>query len=269
MIFWGALLLIAQISDCHVTATGHLACGRIDTVDRLRRVVRAIGALASPPDLVVGTGDLVHGGAKAGYAALRGALSELTVPFFPVLGNHDIRTNFRIAFPALADSLERFGFIEYVIEREDLRTLVLDTVRSGSAWPEFCAERLTWLKNQLEFSPEPGLIAIHHPPFPCGVAWLDGASSEWSSELATVLVASGRVRGIFCGHVHRAIHRLWHGIPVSTAPATAPQVYFDLSPTATSSFSLEPPAFQLHRWDGDTITTYTTITDGFDLRIPI
>jgi hypothetical protein len=32
---------------------------------------------------------------------------------------------------------------------------------------------------------------------------------------------------------------------------------------------LEPPAFQLHLWDGETITTYTVITDGFDQRIPI
>jgi len=265
----GCALLIAQISDCHVTAPGQLAYGRIDTADRLRRVVRTINALEIPPDLVIGTGDLVQGGIKAEYAVLRGVLGELTVPFFPVLGNHDIRTNFRVAFPGLADSVDRFGFIEYEIERDDIRVLVLDTVRSGSPWPEFCAERLSWLKNRLEFSPAPALIAMHHPPFPCGIAWLDKATSEWSAELATVLVASGRVRGILCGHVHRAIHRLWHGIPVSTAPATAPQVYFDLSPTATPGFSLEPPAFQIHRWDGEAITTYTVIADGFDQRIQI
>jgi Icc protein len=260
MTFWGVLLLIAQISDCHVTSAGQLAYGRIDTADRLRRVVRTIGALEIPPDLVIGTGDLVQGGTKAEYAALRSVLDELTVPFFPVLGNHDIRTNFRIAFPELVNSVDRFGFIEYAIERgDDPRILVLDTVRSGSPWPEFCAERLSWLKNQLASSPAPTLIAMHHPPFPCGIAWLDKATSEWSSELATVLVASGYVRGIICGHVHRAIYGQWHGIPV----------YFDMSPTATPCFSLEPPAFQMHRWDGETIMTYTVITDGFDHRISI
>jgi Icc protein len=267
--FGGVLLLIAQISDCHVTAAGQLAYGRIDTADRLRRVVRTIGALKIPPDLVIGTGDLVQGGTKAEYAALRSVLGELTVPFFPVVGNHDIRTSFRVAFPELADAVDRFGFIQYVIDRGGLRILILDTVRSGSCWPAFCTERLDWLKDQFESSPDPVLIAMHHPPFPCGIAWLDGASSEWSSELATVLVASGRVRGVICGHVHRAICGQWHGIRVSTAPATAPQVYFDMSPTATPCFSLEPPAFQLHRWDGETITTYTVVADGFDQRIPI
>jgi 3',5'-cyclic-AMP phosphodiesterase len=262
------LLLIAQISDCHVTAPGQLAYGRIDSADRLRRVVRTIGDLEIPPDLVIGTGDLVQGGTKAEYAALRDLLAELTVPFFPVLGNHDIRTGFRTAFPALADSIERFGFIEYVIDRGDLRILVLDTVRSGSGRPAFCAERLAWLKRQLDSSPNPVLIAMHYPPCPCGIAWLDAAISEWSSELGVLLVASGRVRGIICGHTHRAIYRLWHGIPVSAAPATALQASLNLSPTAQPRFNLEPPAFQLHRWDRETITTYTIIADGFDRRIP-
>jgi 3',5'-cyclic AMP phosphodiesterase CpdA len=262
-------LLIAQISDCHVTAPGQLAYGRFDTAERLHRVVRAIGSLLIPPDLVIGTGDLVQGGTNAEYAVLRSVLAELTMPFFPVLGNHDIRSGFRKAFPEIADAVNRLEFIEYVVERGGLRIVVLDTVQSGSVGPAFCAERLVWLKSQLESSPDPILIAMHHPPFRCGVAWLDGATSEWSSELATVLVASGRVRGILCGHVHRAIHRQWHGISVSTAPATAPQVFLDLSPTATPCFSSEPPAFQLHRWDGETITTYTLTTDGFDQRIPV
>jgi Icc protein len=151
--FWGCALLVAQISDCHVTAPGQLAYGRINTADRLCRVVGTINALETPPDLVIGTGDLVQGGTKAEYAALRGVLDELTVPFFPVIGDHDIRTNFRIAFPVLVSSVDRFGFIVYAIERDDFRILVLDTVQCGSPWPEFCAERLAWLKGQLEASP--------------------------------------------------------------------------------------------------------------------
>ena len=121
MLFWGGLLLIAQISDCHVTAQGELAFGRIDTAERLWRVVRTIDASEIPPDLVIETGDLVT---KAKYAALRGVLAEPTAPLFPVLGNHHTRTPFRTAFPALAESVERFGFIEYPIDRGGLRILL-------------------------------------------------------------------------------------------------------------------------------------------------
>jgi 3',5'-cyclic AMP phosphodiesterase CpdA len=116
-----------------------------------------------PPDLVIGTGDLVQGGTKTEYAALRTVLSELAVPFIPVLGNHDTRAGFRTAFPELADAVDRFGFIQYVIDRRGLRIVVLDTVRSGSDTHAFCAERLSWLKSQLESSSEPVLNCYASP----------------------------------------------------------------------------------------------------------
>ncbi len=258
-------MLIGQITDCHVTAPGQFASGALDTVERLRCVVRAIGALKVPPALVLGTGDLVSGGTKAEYATLVSVLRDLRVPFFPVVGNHDSRNELRNAFSVLAGQFDRFGFVEYVVDTEGLRILVLDTVRAGSDAPAFCSERLSWLRAQLKSSPGPVLIAMHHPPFACGVGWVDVGQGQWSLELAEVLTASGRVRGILCGHVHRPLYRMWHGIPVSAAPATAPQVYFDLSGRASPAMSQEPPAFQIHQWDGDTLTTYTLMA-GCDKR---
>ncbi len=94
-----------------------------------------------------------------------------------------------------------------------------------------------------QVSPEPALIAMHHPPFATGVGWVDAKNRNWSAELGSVLANSGRVRGILCGHVHRSIQRIWHGFPVTTAPATAPQVALHLSARALPAFSHERRAF--------------------------
>ncbi len=104
---------------------------------------------------------------------------------------------------------------------------------------------------------------MHHPPFATGVGWVDAKNRNWSAELGSVLANSGRVRGILCGHVHRSIQRIWHGFPVTTAPATAPQVALHLSARALPAFSHEPPGFLLHRWDGEQLTTYVASVDGF------
>jgi 3',5'-cyclic-AMP phosphodiesterase len=261
-------MLIAQISDCHMTVPGVLAFDRIDTAQRLQRTIRLLCALDPRPDFVVATGDLVQNGMKAEYAALRAMLKALPMPVFPCLGNHDVREAFRIAFAAHLNQLERHGFIQYVIEGLPLRLIVLDTVKAGSADPTLCAARISWLREVLARSREPALIAMHHPPFATGVGWVDATKPQWSAELGSILSSAGCVRGIICGHVHRSLHRLWHGIPVSAAPAVAPQVALQLSPRAAPGFSREPAGFLLHRWDGDQLITYTASVDGFAEDLP-
>jgi 3',5'-cyclic AMP phosphodiesterase CpdA len=256
-------MLIAQISDCHITAPGVLGYGSIDTGDRLRCTAAALNALHPRPDIVIATGDLTQSGMKAEYAALCAMLDTLAMPLFPCIGNHDTREAFRLAFARPSRHIDRVGFIQYAIDGFPLRLIVLDTVKAGSNEPAFCAERLAWLREELSRSDEPALIAMHHPPFATGVDWVDAKNSRWSAELGSVLADAGCVRGIVCGHVHRSIHRVWQGIPVSTAPAVAPQVELQLAPGALPAFSLESPGFLLHRWDGEQLITYTASVDGF------
>jgi 3',5'-cyclic AMP phosphodiesterase CpdA len=236
----------------------------MDTAQRLSRTLHALRTLEPRPDLILATGDLTQNGMKSEYAHLRGMLAELDIPVFPCMGNHDARETFRIAFGHVSNQVERLGFVQYAVDGFPLRLIVLDTVKAGSDEPAFCAARLQWLSDELARSDEPVVIGMHHPPFATGVGWVDAQHREWSAELGSVLAECGRVRAILCGHVHRSIHRLWHGIPVSTAPAVAPQVALALAPRAPASFSLESPGFLLHRWDGDQLITYTVSVDGFE-----
>jgi 3',5'-cyclic AMP phosphodiesterase CpdA len=255
-------MLIGQISDFHVAAPGCLAYGRVDTAGLLGRAVAALNRVEPAPRLVVGTGDLVQTGAAQEYAALRAILQPMAAPFAPIVGNHDSR-------PALARVFADFGqpfapapFIQYALDLGELRLVVIDTVTEGFDEPSFCAARADWLDETLSESVQPVVIAMHHPPFACGVDWLEPRHADWTSRLAKVLERHPCVVRLLAGHVHRAIHTVWRGIPASTAPSTAHQVFPGLA-GGEARLSLEAPGFQLHRWTGRELVTYTASTLGF------
>lgn len=258
-------MLIAQISDFHVTALDALAYGCVDANAMLQSAVRALNALRPLPDLVIGTGDLTQSGADEEYALLAGILEGLYTPFVPVAGNHDRRVAVRRGFARAGATSEQTHFLQYALDLGELRLLVLDTVREGSDEPEYCAERLAWLAANLP-SDKPTLLAMHHPPFATGIDWLDAKDPDWSAPIGDLVAQASNVVRIVCGHVHRGIHRTWRGVPVSTAPSVAHQVALDLTPGAPPRFSFEAPGFQLHRWDGRDLTTYAVTIDGFSDR---
>lgn len=253
-------MIVAQVSDFHVVARGDRAYGRVDTAAALDQALAALGALSPRPDLVVGTGDLVQDGTDDQYATLREILGKLQIPFAPVLGNHDRRLPFRRAFADVGVAFEPKPFIQYTLNVYGLRVIVLDTVTEGSDEPSFCKTRAAWLAQMLATSDAPTIIALHHPPFPCGVTWLEPKEADWAELLARILGDAPQVIRLISGHVHRAIHTIWHGVPASTAPSTAHQVFLDLTPQSEPRLSHEAPGFQLHRWADKQLVTYTAST---------
>ncbi len=260
-------MLIAQISDFHVTAPGVLAYGHVDTNGALANAVITINALRPQPDLVIGTGDLTQTGSDDEYAALTSILAHLHAPFAPAIGNHDRRAGFRRGFAAFGAPFEPAQFIQYTLGLGELRLVVLDTVREGSDDPEFCEARASWLMTTLD-GDLPTIIVMHHPPFASGTDWLDPANPNWSDPIGRALEGRPNVIRILCGHVHRGIHRTWRGVPASTAPSTAHQVVLDLTPGAEPRFSFEAPGFQLHSWDGQDFVTYAASIEGFSEQFP-
>jgi 3',5'-cyclic AMP phosphodiesterase CpdA len=253
---------LAQISDFHVTRPGALAYGRVDANAALAAAVRALNALDPQPDVVIGSGDLVQGGADAEYDALTAILEPLRAPFLPLPGNHDRREGMRRAFPA-----QGFGpdHLQRALDLGDLRVLTLDTLREGSDEPQLDAGRLAWLDRALA-DPRPTVVAMHHPPAPSGVGWVDPVDAAWSDALGARIAAAPQIVRILCGHGHRSLFRPWRGVALSMAPSTAHQVALDLRPAAAPAFALEAPGFHLHVWDGAELATYVASTLGFEDR---
>ena len=243
-------MLIAQISDLHIKTQGQLSYRVVDTSGMLSRCVDHILALKQQPDIVVATGDLTDFGRRDEYAHLRDLLSRLPMPIYLIPGNHDHRENMIAAFPNHAYLGQFPPFIQYAIEDLPLRILALDTVIAEASGGELCAARLHWLAQKLAEAPtRPTVILMHHPPFKTFIGHMDRIGLANADGLKIIVQQHPQIERILCGHLHRPIQIRWAGTLASTSPSPAHQVALDLSEEAPSHFVMEPPAYQLHRWE--------------------
>ena len=123
-------MLIAHITDTHITLPGALAYGKVDTAALLRRCVDELLALDPAPELIVHTGDLVDRGAADEYAHLRAIVAPLKAPLLAIPGNHDERAAMRAAFAA-EGYLPHQGHLQFTLEYGGLRIVGLDTLVPG------------------------------------------------------------------------------------------------------------------------------------------
>ena len=261
-------MLLCQISDLHVMAERALAYGVVDTAACLERCVQRIVALDPMPDVVLATGDLVDTPDARSYGLLREILAQLPLPVYVLPGNHDERRALRAAFPDHR-YLPRDGeFLQYVIDEYPVRLVALDTVIPGEPEGTLCARRLQWLERCLGESTAPTVIALHHPPFLTGIGHMDRMGLDNSTGLADVVRRFPQVQRLICGHLHRPIQALFAGTMASVCPSTAHQVSLDLKPDTAARFVMEPSAFQLHLWTGQTLVTHTAYTGNYDGPYP-
>lgn len=139
-----------------------------------------------------------------------------------------------------------------MIEDLPIRIVVLDTLLPGHDGGVLCAQRLAWLAATLAAAPaRPTVVAKHHPPFRCGIGFMDELNLDGAASLAAVIARYPNVERVLCGHEHRAIQTRFAGTIASTCPSTAHQISLDLRHAADPTYMLEPPGFQLHRWTAE------------------
>jgi 3',5'-cyclic AMP phosphodiesterase CpdA len=245
-------MLIAQITDTHISTPGSRNDRVFRTAGHLARAVAHLRDLDPRPDLVLATGDLVEQGGIDEYERLREILAPLRAPVFLIPGNHDDRRHLASVFADHAYLPRDGGFVQYTVEDWPLRLVALDTLIPGQSGGRLCAERLAWLEARLAEAPErPTLVFMHHPPFATGIASMDGMGLEGVGELAAVIRRHPQVERIACGHLHRTIVRRFAGTVACTCPATAHQIALDLAPARRLATVMEPPACMLHLWLGE------------------
>lgn len=251
-------VVIAQFSDLHVMAAGRNGYG-VDAAAGLMRCIEHLCALDVAPDLLVASGDLVDAGTAEEYARLRTLFARIQVPVCLMPGNHDRRGPLRQVF-ADQDYLGRSGRIHYHRDVRGLRVIALDSVIEGREGGDLDAEQLQWLEDLLRDQPaQPTLVFMHHPPVATGFSRMDriSVSAESAQRLGQIIAGHPQVRAVLCGHVHRGVQVLWQGTQVSVCPSTAFQARLRLGPGRFEATLDEPPAYQLHHWDGAALVTHT------------
>ena len=261
-------MLIAQITDTHITLPGKLAYAKVDTAQMLRACVSELIALDPPPDLIVHTGDLVDCGLAGEYAHLRSILAPLQTPMLAVPGNHDSREAMREAF-RMEGRFPGHGFLQFEVEMGGLSFIGLDTLGAGQGAGELCAERLAWLDATLGKKPDiPTLVLMHHPPFLTGIAHMDRIGLEGRAAFSAVMRRHNQVESTLCGHVHRLIHTRVGGRIATISPSPAHQVALDLRPRGPSAFRLEPPGYMLHRWQDRQLVSHAAVLGNWPGPFP-
>lgn len=249
-------MLIAQVSDPHVALPGVMASGVAETHADFERAVQHLLALKQRPDVLLITGDLVYRERPEEYTALRALLQPLDqagLPVYIIPGNHDERGRMKDAFAGTGYLPASGPFLHYVVDGYPVRLIALDTHVPGQSWGELCTERLAWLESRLEEAPDrPTLLFMHHPPFAIGNP-SDRSRCRGAEALGALLEDNQQVVRILCGHVHRAVQVVWHGVLSSTSPGPAYQIALNLDPTAPIRIAMEPPALQLHLWPDDPV----------------
>lgn len=242
---------ILQISDTHIVAEGAVVAGRLNTADALKRLVARISTIRhqfGDLDAVLISGDISDDGSAESYAHFKKLIAPLDVPLHLIPGNHDARAPMRAAFP---DQIQPDGPINWDHKIGELHLIGLDTLVEGQKHGVLTADTMTFLRTALNRAiGAPVLLALHHPPFPSGIRFMDDIGLANQDAFKDVVDGYAGELRIICGHIHTMMVRSIAGHVAMSAPSPNSTFAFDRRSDAPIGFHIQDDGCLLHRWDG-------------------
>jgi Icc protein len=244
---------IAHLSDTHFQAgpLGALPAAGLNLA--LGRLL----ALEPRPDCVVITGDLTDSGQPADYADLHTVLDRCPIPVHLTTGNHDVPAAMIAEFGGtryLADGKSA----HYAVEYPAATVIAADSNVPGSPGGRLGPEQLAWIDSVLAARPQvPAFVALHHPPVPIGIPFLDGMRLADGPELGEVLAKHANVARVLAGHVHRVLSVPFAGTLVTLAPSTYRQAHLRMHDDAPPGYLNDPTGLLLHQLVGSAWVTHS------------
>ncbi len=244
---------VLQISDTHLVPEGRFVSGQLDPALAFQRLVVRIEGMREqlgPIDAILHTGDLSDDGSAESYSNLKEILAPLELPVFAVPGNHDSRENMRAAF-APQGYLPSSGKLRWQKSFEAFDLIGLDTLVEGVGGGLLDEDDLSFLDTRLvEAGNKPILLAMHHPPFACGIPFMDKIGLDGIEGLAHLLQGCSNEIRVVCGHIHNTMITTVGGKVALSGPSPCSAFSYDTSPDAFEGFLVREDGFLLHRWDG-------------------
>ncbi|MBD1380492.1 metallophosphoesterase family protein [Metabacillus arenae] len=219
-----------HLTDTHIISPRKGFLFNVDVITKLHLIFDAVKELSIKPQFVVISGDLTHDGDVEDYQFLKELLneksSELGIPVFTALGNHDSREVFREGYLSEEPTAEPYYYEKMIGE---LRLIVLDSQIPGRVGGHIDKGQLDWLASILQ-TPAPAgtILMFHHPILPTISPRTTLLLNR--EELATIIEDSD-VIGILTGHIHYNSIGEFHGITSLTGAGTG----FGFDPTTKDS----------------------------------
>jgi Icc protein len=179
---------------------------------------------AVKPDLVVNLGDDIEDESleidRARYGECQAILRTTNAELVNVAGNHDV---INLNRDDLAKVWRRDGPLFYSFDRKGFHLVVLHTLERKDVDVRIPHAQLEWLAADLAATKLPTIVLMHH-----SASEQDLSDSFWfhavphlalvkeRAELRAILEASGKVKVVINGHVHRNHFDVIRGIPYIT-----------------------------------------------------
>ena len=254
-------MLVAQLTDLHIDLSSDRSRSLVDERANLELAIDTV--LAHDPDAVILTGDLVNNCAAAEYDVLAEILQRITVPYYPIAGNHDDQRLLRNALASSIPDNAAESHLSYVVDDHEVRLVALDTSDTVLDEGVFSDDRAAWLDATLRARPDqPTLLFTHYPPFVTGIDFMDLAGVRERDRFESILDAHPQVGLVACGHTHRDIQTVIGSARISVCPSTVHQLALDFDPAAGAVVG-EPAGYQLHTWTGRRFVTHTGVIGDY------
>lgn len=260
------MTMLLQISDTHILPSNLLMSNKLETSEPMARLVEHLKD--SKPrfeqlDGVIVTGDLSEDGSAESYARFKVLLAPLALPTFVIPGNHDKREALRNAF--IEDGyFPESGKLNWHQKFGHVNVIGLDSLIEGEGSGALDDDTLDFLDKTLrQIGGEPILLAMHHPPFKTGIAFMDQIGIKSTTRLLKILeLYEGEIR-IICGHVHSTMISCVAGCIAISAPSSCSTFAFDTRQDAPVGFFDEGDGALVHRWD----KSFTSVRVGPTLGV--
>ena len=242
-------MLLAQISDTHLTTRGANDQYSDEKIVALEKCVDDINSLNPLPDAVIHTGDLSHNGTRDELLLAKASLDRLASPYHVTPGNRDCPENIIDIFEGHFGGTAIFGPIIYMIDEFPIKLVSFDTTCPSDNLGVLNFEKLASLDNILcAYQSDPIIIFSHHPPF-----YFSGANSrrlEFRSENAISLFGEiidrhSQIVALFCGHSHLSIRKNLGMFDAYIAPPVCKLLDRSLTETDPNRIG----SYQLHRFN--------------------
>ena len=215
---------ILQVTDTHLfshpegTLVG-MNCdeGLRDVLDLVRQ--RELTA-ATPPALLLFTGDASQDNSPASYQRLDALLGSLPLPHYWIPGNHD-----ELALMKAAVGTDNACF-RSSIGVGNWRIILLNSSVAGKVHGCLADAELARLRAAMQEAEEEHLlIALHHNPVPVAAEWLQRHALQNPEALFAELDVQPKVRAVIFGHIHHELRVSRKGVTILGSPSTCVQFH--------------------------------------------
>jgi Icc protein len=245
-------LLIAQVSDCHVSADSRQTYRGINPHKNLKALMKRVKSLR--PDMLLATGDLSEDGSRKSYQLLKKYLSLAGVPVLALPGNHDDPQLLAEAFPGSpVDTIA-------VSDHGPWQIIRLNSCVPRRPEGLLSETSLADLEEYLSSAGQkPKLIAVHHQPLPVGNPWIDRYPLENAADLMRIVDQCADVKAVVWGHIHHAFRAERSGVAMLGGPSSAINSLQDVQ-----RFTADPagPAFRWVKLKAD-----ASLESGISVRL--